>query len=221
MNKHKTKLVVIPNEDKHFHEVPDMINLCNFPHPFRLVLVGPPNVGKSNTVFNILISKKPAFERIIILHNDPSTQEYQAVDAEYVEELPSIDKIDPEVKHLIIVEDIDYRNMPGGRYQRSLLDRYFGVFSTHHNISIIITAQDCFAIPASIRRMCSHVCMWRNHDINSMTIIASRFGLKARDLKYIFDHICTDKHDSLLIDTMRDGQYRLRKNIYECIPYQQ
>ena len=218
MNKRKNKLVVIPNDDKHWHEKPDPTNLANMPHPFRMILCGSPNCGKTNTIYNILINKKPAFERIIIFHNDPSTQEYQNVDAEYVEELPPIEEIDPEVKNLIIVEDVDYKNM--ARDQRSLLDRYFGVFSTHHNISIMITAQDPFSVTASIRRMCSHVLLWKNNDINSMTIIASRFGLKGRDLKYIFDHICTDKHDSLLIDTMRDGVNRLRKNLYEPIPYQ-
>ena len=43
MNKHKNKLVVIPNDDKHFHEKPDEHNLANMPHPFRMILCGPPN----------------------------------------------------------------------------------------------------------------------------------------------------------------------------------
>ena len=67
--------------------------------------------------------------------------------------------------------------------------------------------------------MCSHVILWKNHDLNSMSVLASRFNLKTKDLKYIFDHICKDKHDSLLIDTMRDNKHRLRKNIYKCIDY--
>ena len=213
----KNKLIVLQNEDKIFHEECDYNDLCNFPHPFRMVLAGPPNVGKTNVIYNVLLHKQPPFERIIIFHNDPSTQEYQSIDAEYVEELLPIEEVDGNVKNLIIIEDVDYKNL--NKNQRSLLDRYFGVFSTHHNISIILTCQDPFSCPPNIRRMCSHLVLWKNHDLNSMAILSSRFNIKTRDLKYIFDHICKDKHDSLLIDTMRDGKFRLRKNIYDCVEY--
>jgi len=218
MLKLKNKLLVLPNEDKLFHEEPDYTDLCNFPHPFRLILSGPPNSGKTNVIYNILLHKKPPFERVIIFHNDPSTKEYQNIDAEYIEELMDIDEIDPEVRNIIIIEDVDYKNL--NRNQRSLLDRYFGVFSTHHNISIMLTSQDAFSVPASIRRMCSHLILWKSHDMNAMSILSSRFNIKTKDLKYIFDHICKDKHDSLLIDTMRDNKHRLRKNIFEIIPYE-
>ena len=214
----QNKLIVLPNDDKHFHEEPDYNDLGNFPHPFRLVLAGPPNVGKTNVIYNILLHKSPPFERIIIYHNDPSTIEYQNIDAEYVEELLPIDDIDSEVRNLIIIEDVDFKNIHS-KSQKSLLDRYFGCFSTHHNISMILTAQDPFSVPANIRRMCSHLILWKNHDLNSMAILSSRFNIKSKDLKYIFEHICKDKHDSLLIDTMRDGKYRLRKNVYETIEY--
>ena len=47
MNNLKNKLFVLKNEDKLFHEEPDYEDLCNFPHPFRMILAGPPNVGKT------------------------------------------------------------------------------------------------------------------------------------------------------------------------------
>ena len=68
------KIVVIPNEDKKFHESVDETNLCNFPHPFRMILCGPHNTGKTNTIYNILLNTKPCFERIIIFHNDPTSK---------------------------------------------------------------------------------------------------------------------------------------------------
>ena len=212
--KQQNKLIVIPNDDKFFHEQPDYENLGNFPVPFRLLCVGPPNVGKTNAIYNVLYFKKPSFERIIIYHNDNNSKEYQSVDAEYVEELPPIEDIDPDVKNLLIIEDVDFKNIHN-KAQKSLLDRYFGCFSTHRNVSIIMTAQDAFQIPPNIRRMCSHLLLWKNHDLNSMAILSSRFNIKTKDLKHIFEHICKEKHDSLLIDTMRDGKYRLRKKIIE------
>ena len=64
---------------------------------------------------------------------------------------------------------------------------------------LMIQSERSFApvdIPATIRLMCSHVILWKNRDINSITVLASRFNLKAKDLKYTIDHICKDKPDS-------------------------
>ena len=164
----KNKLIVLPNADKQFHEKVDQTNLANFPHPFRLILCGTPVCGKTNTIYDVLINKHPVFERIIVYHTDASSKEYQQLDCDHVEELPEIDEIDENIRNLIIIEDVDYRNIK--KNQKSLLDRYFGCFSTHHNTSIILTSQDAMAIPASIRRMSSHVILWKNHDLNSMTV---------------------------------------------------
>ena len=122
-SKLKNKLIVLPNDDKHFHDDCDYTDLCNFPHPFRMVLAGPPNAGKTNVIYNILLHKKPPFERIIIFHNDPSTQEYQNVDAEYFEELPPINDMDTNVRSLIIIEDVDYKNL--NKNQRSFIRSIF------------------------------------------------------------------------------------------------
>ena len=131
----KNKLFVLPNDDKHFHEECDYEDLGNFPHPFRLVLSGPPNVGKTNVIYNIMLHKKPPFERIITFHNVPSSLEYQNIDADYVEELPPIDEMNANVRTLKIIEDADYKNMK--KDQKSLLDRYYAVFSTYHKILVL------------------------------------------------------------------------------------
>jgi len=86
----KQQLLILPNDDKTFHEPIDQKNLGNFAHPFRAILCAPPNAGKTNTVYNILLQKNPPFEKIYILHNDPNTKEYQNIDCEYIEELPNI-----------------------------------------------------------------------------------------------------------------------------------
>ena len=132
----KSNLFVLQNEDNIFHEEIDTTNLCNFPHPFRLICRGQPNCGKTNVIYNILYHKKPPFERILIFHNDNYSCEYQNVDAECIDELPDIDEIDSEIKNILIIEDIDYKNLP--KQQGSLLDRYFGCFSTHHGFFNII-----------------------------------------------------------------------------------
>ena len=209
-------VIPITNKDKLFHESVDMQDLGNMAHPSRIILCGNPNSGKSLAILNMLLHKKPPFQKIYLIHNDPSTLEYNSVDCEVMEELPEIDEIDTDLRNLIIIEDIEYRTL--SKDQKRLLDRYFGCYSTHCNISIWITAQDGISIPPTIRRMASHVFLWRSNDLNHLTILSSRFGLNQKDLKYIFDNLLTDPHDSLLIDSTRPS-CRFRMNIFEIFPF--
>ena len=41
--------------------------MLNFPHPFRGVLLGPPNTGKSTSVKNILIRADPPFKKVTVV----------------------------------------------------------------------------------------------------------------------------------------------------------
>ena len=65
------QLLAVRNLDKKNHErwaaSDDMLN---FPHPFRGVLLGPPNCGKTTTVKNILMRQEPPFKRMYIIHCD-------------------------------------------------------------------------------------------------------------------------------------------------------
>ena len=69
MSHHMNKLKVIPNEDKRFLGKVDETNLCNFTHPFRMILCGPPKTGNTNTIYNILL-KTPCVNRVIVYGND-------------------------------------------------------------------------------------------------------------------------------------------------------
>ena len=56
------------------------------------------------------------FNRIIIFHNDPNTNEYSDVDAEIYDEIidPNDEElaIDASVKNLVIFEDNLYKSLP-------------------------------------------------------------------------------------------------------------
>ncbi len=113
-------------------------------------------------------------------------------------------------------EDINFKDMK--RDQMALVDRYYGCWSTHHNISVWSTFQDPFSCPARVRRLANIVILWNNGDADSMAELSRKVGLQAKDLRYIFDNICTEFHDSLIIDKSRPYA-KLRKNIFEVIPY--
>ena len=94
MNKLKNKIIVIPNEDKLWHEKPSD-DLCSFPHPFRVCFIAPPNSGKSLILKNILLHTSPAFECIYLTHNDLETHEYDTIDLEYLDDkIPPIEEFD-------------------------------------------------------------------------------------------------------------------------------
>ena len=48
-------------------------------------------------------------------------------------------------------------------------------------------------------------------------MIANRVGMRAEELEYIFDNICTEYRDSLCIDLHYKTPALLRKNIWEPI----
>ena len=49
--------------------------------------------------------------------------------------------------------------------------------------------------------------------------MSNRFGIKTKDLKYLYEKMATGKHDFIVIDTHRDGKLRIRKNLIEPVDY--
>ena len=212
----KNEIFVLPNQDKLNHEPPDMNDLANMPKPNRLILCAEPNLGKSNIIKNMLYHANPPYERIVIFHSDPTSKEYNDIEAEYVDEIPEVEFFDETVKNLFILEDINFKRLK--RDQKDLIDRYYGCFSTHHNISVWATFQRAFSCPPEIRDMSNIMLLWRTKNLNALSQLSSRLGIEADDLKYIFKNICTSKYDFLTIDQSRPQAY-LRKNLFEIIDY--
>ena len=147
-------IIPIDCSDKGFHErwTPTR-NPLNIPHPFRSVLLGPPNTGKGCVAKNILIRAKPQFEKVIVVHGAPDhTTEWDGIDAEVIGEIPTPDEWgeDKETKTLCILDDLEYKGM--NKDQHRNLDRLIGFVSTHLNVSVMILQQDSFQLPAIVRR---------------------------------------------------------------------
>ena len=213
------RIINIVNQDKTWHEQPSD-DLGTFPHPFRAIFISSPGGGKTLAIKNILIRTDPPFDNILLIHADLETKEYSDLDLCYFDsKIPSIEEmnIDSTKKSLIIIEDLDYHNLL--KEEKSNLNLINGCFSTHKSLSVMMTCQNPFSIPAGVRRMCTVLCLWKGHDANCLTILSSRFGINAKDLRHFFDHIVNDTHDFLVIDTHRDRKLRLRKNLFTPIEY--
>jgi len=210
-------IIPIKNPDKAFHEKwkPSRDPL-NLPHPFRVCLLGKPNSGKTTIMKNIIVRCRPAFQEILLVHCDPeSTQEFDDLDVETVDEIPHTSELDPDVKRLIILEDLEYGNM--SKTQKACLDRLYGYASTHKNTSVMLTSQDGFSIPTICRRCCNMWIIWKVDDIDSINTIGRRIGLKKAQIEKIFDDHLVDSHDSLWVDLTAKTPYPLRINGYTMI----
>ena len=181
-------------------------------------MAGSPGCGKTNTIINIILRAVPAFEKIYVIHCDPEfTKEYERL-GDDIEMLSSIP--DPEfwpglVKSLVIIDDLELKTLD--KTQKRNLDRLYGFCSTHKNLSVLTTQQDLFGIPAIIRRCSNLWILWRISDLDSMSMIARKSGLKSDAFNSIFNDLMLDKRDSLWIDQSDGSPAQMRKNGYTLI----
>jgi len=212
------KLFVIKNADKGWHEKwTKKRNLCNFPHPFRMALIGPPSCGKTSAAQNVVAPQDPPFEELIVVHvdGDYSVEWDNCEPTEITDEMPDYKKLDGSVKRLIVFEDFHVKNLPTS--DKKLLDRLFGYASTHKNTSVVICQQDPSAIPPVVRRMSNVFVLWRGTDMKVLEEYGQRMGLERGKLtKYFKDHIDKDdRHSAIWIDLTSGTHAPVRKNCFE------
>ena len=208
------KIIPIANADKKWHEkwYPNR-NMLNIPHPFRCCCLGPPNVGKTTVIKNLIIRQHPPFEEIYVIHCDANnTQEYNDLGEEVhmLSEIPSPEDWEGACKTLVVIDDLELKTLK--QDQRRNLDRLFGYVSTHKNISVILTSQDPFNVMPIVRRCSNLWIMWRCPDLDSMAVCARKTGLKANNFNTIFNKCMMDTKDSLWLDSTELSPYPMRKN---------
>jgi len=215
-------MLIFKNPDKAFHEkwYPSR-GILNFPHPWRAILSGPPHVGKTNTIINMVLHADPRFEKIIVHHTDPTyTREYDVLhksgfDVELRDQVPKKSEFDGKTKTLIIFDDVNYKSLDKKELHR--LDRLFGNWSTHKNISCVAVAQDFFQMPNNIRRTANILVIYRPTDMDAFAAQARKSGIEYVTLKYLFDNIATGKKDSIWLDMTEDTPYHYRLNGFDII----
>jgi len=206
------RLIAVPNADKGFHEKWTRgRGMLNFPHPFRGVCLGPPNVGKTTAIKNIIMHADPPFEEIKVIHCDPDyTQEYEDIDVEVTNIIPNPDEWEGEVKTLCILDDLEFKNM--SKDQKAALDRLFGYVSTHKNISCMLCSQDPFNVPPIVRRCSNLWVLWRLTDLDALATCARKTGMKSQNFNNIFNQLMLEPRDSLWLDMTDHSPYPMRKN---------
>ena len=211
------KLLFFKSSDKDHHQQPDMNDLGNCCSPVFCVLTGDVNCGKTLLLKNLIVHKKPHYERIGVYSPlvEATTEYSDVIDCELIDYVPDFDFFDREERNCFIVEDCDTKSL--NKNDRFTLGRFFGVFASHNNIDVFVVSQNVYDLLPQIRRLANICFLFKNHDVESMTSIARKFNIKIQDLRHIFNYVLTNKYDSLCIDETRPVEYRLRKNIFEIL----
>ena len=215
------KIIGLPNPDKLKHETyenyPKDFNIARFPVPFRCVILGKVNSGKSLIVKHILMARqeaKPKFKEVYIVHGCENSEEYDDVEpTEIMKEIPSYTDFDPDTLKLLIIDDYDFTQIDSASLKR--LSELFRFGSTHCNMSIILAHQSWFRIPKIVKDCANVFVIFRPHDWDELKKIGRRVGLSKDVNVQIFDAHLPNWRDSLTIDLNPKSPAKFRKNLFE------
>ena len=103
------KLMFFKSSDKEHHQQPDMQDLGNCCSPVFCIISGNVNCGKTSLLKNLLVHKKPHYERIVVYSplGEATTEYSDVLDCELIDYVPDFDFFDREERNCFIVEDCD------------------------------------------------------------------------------------------------------------------
>ena len=157
------------------------------------------------------------FKELCIIHGDSDcTKEYEDVEPTMMmTEFPPIEFFDGSQKTLVIIDDVEYSSM--NKEQQGRMNKLVRPGSSHKNLTLYFTHQNFFSLPILVWKSCNVFIIWKPRALGELKMIANRVGMRAEELEYIFDNICTEYRDSLCIDLHYKTPALLRKNIWEPI----
>ena len=200
-------------------------DIGNFPSPARILLVGPPHVGKSTLVKNLIIHQKPAYQEVYIVHPDQCSTEWDDLEPtdvlldipplEFWSELPSHNSKDEPIKRAIILDDVEFTS--SNKEQQRNLATLLRYCSSHKFLSVYICHQSYFDLPPLAKKMASIFIIWKPRSRNEVALIENRCGLMKHALRTLFQTIATGPQDSICVDHTQGSPSRLRLNIWQPI----
>lgn len=218
------RIIAIVNKDKKNHEVWTTSRAkdpANFPSPARILLLGPPNVGKTTVIKNLILHQRPRFEQVFLVHLDLISKDYEDMGlTDVFDEIPALDFWEQEegsvpMKRAIILDDVEFTSSDKERKKRlAVLFRYA---STHKNLTVYFSHQSTFDCPSIVRKMSDVWCLWKPRSLMEMTTVENRAGLDKGTLKQLFKTVATGHRDSICIDLKENTPARLRLNIFKKI----
>ena len=125
------------------------------------------------------------------------TNEYDCIDAELLNEVPSMEEFDSSIRNCLILDDISTKTL--NKVEKNNLTELFRVGASHNQIDVYCITQDCNDLLPICRRIANCVIMFKNNDLRQLSEIAQKFHLSREMIKHRFTNICKVRHDSLMM----------------------
>ena len=187
--------------------------------PMRMCVVAPSGSGKTNFVVNLIAlfsQGKGTFADITIITRNKDEPLYkwleglsdQIVIKEGMENIPSLDKMDKELNHLVIFDDLVLAK------DQSRIENYY-IRARKLNCSVIYLSQSYYRIPKIIRNNCNYMVILKLSGNREVNMILSEFGLgvSKEQLLQIYKEATAEKFQPLVIDMDEDPAQRFRKGL--------
>lgn len=214
-------IIKIENVDKKFHETwePNR-NLCDFPHPYRCVILGKVGMGKSTLAKNIFLRTQAGpypFKKLIVIHGSKDTKEFDELEPTMIlNDIPHPDDLSQNTeKSCIIIDDFEFSKLPKEALKN--LSSIFRYVSSHHNFSIIVCYQSFFDVPPIIKKCANVFVLYKPNDTDELKTIARRVGMKKEMMIDLWDQLLTKKRDTLCLDLSENTPAPYRRNLFEKI----
>lgn len=217
-------IIPMKNPDKKMHESYNKncnTNMARFPKPFKCVISGRPNSGKTLMSKMIIVAhqaQKPKFDEIHIVHglDENFTSEWDDVEpTSFMNDIPSYEDFDPTLRTLVIFDDVDYTKISREDLKRLSEIVRFG--SSHCNISCIFMTQVFFRIPKIIKDCAQIFIIYKTTDLDGLATIGRRVGLTKEKINSIFDTF-TSFRDSLTVNLIPNAPRMYSYNLFEPLP---
>lgn len=202
-----------PSYDDH------MINI-----PARIIIVGCSGSGKTTLAMEIIYRMKHTFGNISVCTQNANEPLYNFLKSkidedqlqihEGVDNIPSLEDLDPEVQHLVIFDDLmlEKKNM--------IIQEYFiRSRKIAKGVTLLYLTQSYIACPKNCRLNSTHVILKKLSTVRDLKLILSDFNLdmsKEEMLKMYQDN--TQNGDFLMIDVQGPPEERFRHNFLDVIP---
>jgi hypothetical protein len=126
--------------------------------------------------------------------------------------IPPLDKMDKNVNHLLVFDDLVLQK------DQSAIENYY-IRARKLNCSVIYLSQSYFRIPKIIRNNCNYMIILKLSGNREVNVILSEFGLGVtkEQLLGMYHYATREKFSPLLIDMEEDPAKRFRKGFKEIL----
>jgi len=208
-----------------------------FKKPYRVVVCGSSNSGKTNFLVDLLTTNKTCYTSLYVYSkhiNQPKYKylkkyinkledmlEKKGVEIDIIkawsnslDELVDCEELDKEEDNIIVIDDFNTNLSKKEREQ--IADLFCSC--RHKNTSIIFLGQVYHKIPREVRLNLSYLVLFNSNNKRERSLLRAELidDLDSEEYKNMLDYVFKEKYNFLLVDNV-NSKYRYRKNYDEVL----